>query len=48
MEYLLKVQKEDGKPTVLGVFNKMQTIETVKEYMKTKYTIIIKPIIKEK
>lgn len=45
-EWLILVKKED-KTTVLGQFNKMQTMETIKEYMKTDYEVTIVPIKKE-
>lgn len=42
-EWLVLVKKGE-KATVLGQFNKMQTIETIKEYMKTDYEVTIVPI----
>ena len=41
------IVKKDGKRTFLGQLNKLQTTETIKEYMKTDYEITIVPIKKE-
>lgn len=46
-EWKIKINKGD-KWIELGVFNKMQTTETIKEYMKTDYEITIVPVKKEK
>lgn len=46
-EWIITVEK-GGKVTVLGRLNKMQTMETIKEYMKTEYSISIIPVKKEK
>ena len=44
-----KIKFKDGEKWIeLGVFNKMQTMETIKEYMKTDYEVTIVPIRKEK
>ena len=40
-----KIKFKDGEKWIeLGVFNKMQTIETIKEYLKTNYELEIVPI----
>lgn len=36
--------KEKDKWVSIGVFNKMQAYETVKEYMKTDYSVLMMPI----
>ena len=36
--------KEKDKWVSIGVFNKMQAHETVKEYMKTDYSVLMMPI----
>lgn len=44
-----KIKFKDGEKWIeLGVFNKMQTIETIKEYLKTNYELAIVPIKREK
>ena len=46
MKEWVVIVKKGEKATVLGQLNKMQTTETVKEYMKTDYEITIIPINK--
>lgn len=46
-EWVVIVEK-GGKVTALGQLNKMQTMETIKEYMKTDYSVTIIPVKKEK
>lgn len=44
-----KIKIKNGENWVeLGVFNKMQTMETVKEYLKTDYELVIMPIKRSK
>jgi hypothetical protein len=45
-EWKIKIKKNE-KWVELGVFNKMQTQETLKEYLKTDYEIYIIPIKKK-
>ena len=40
--------KEKDKWVSIGVFNKMQAHETVKEYMKTDYSVLMIPIQRRK
>ena len=42
-EWKIKIKNCD-KWVELGIFNKMQTIETIKEYLKTNYELAIIPI----
>ncbi|MBR4003854.1 MAG: hypothetical protein IKI95_07405 [Clostridia bacterium] len=46
MKEWIVIVKKGEKATVLGQLNKMQTTETIKEYMKTDYEITIIPINK--
>lgn len=46
-EWEIRVKEKD-KWVSIGVFNKMQTQETLLEYMKTKFSIMLVPIKKEK
>ena len=48
MKEWVVIVKNGEKATVLGQLNKMQTMETVKEYMKTDYEVTIVPVKKEK
>ena len=47
MKEWVVIVKKGEKTTVLGQLNKMQTIETIKEYMKTDYEVAIVPVKKE-
>lgn len=46
-EWEIRIQEKD-KWISLGVFNKMQAQETIKEYMKTNYSVMLVPIVKER
>lgn len=42
-EWKIKI-KDRERWVELGVFNKMQTMETIKEYLKTDYELAIVPV----